>query len=176
MQRVLVLSCSRRKQPDVGLLAAIERYDGPSFRVLRRYLQRQPVDPPDVYILSAEFGLISAEQPIPDYDRRMTPRRADDLKPAVAEALSHIFDVNDGGLPAPSRLLVCLGKDYRRALGGYRGSAAGVLSERFVSGGLGSKLTQLRDWLYEEPSYRPVNQLAGPYQLEVVSTFRVDGR
>jgi len=32
--RLLILSCSQRKRPDSGLLPAIERYDGPVFRVV----------------------------------------------------------------------------------------------------------------------------------------------
>ena len=57
---MLILACSRRKRPDDGLLPAIERYDGPAFRVLRRYLRERPAGAPDVFILSAEHGLIGA--------------------------------------------------------------------------------------------------------------------
>ena len=32
---LLIMSCSQRKRPDLGLLPAIERYDGGHFRVLR---------------------------------------------------------------------------------------------------------------------------------------------
>jgi hypothetical protein len=39
---MLILACSRRKRPDEGLLPAIERYDGPAFRVLRRFLREMP--------------------------------------------------------------------------------------------------------------------------------------
>jgi len=38
-QRLLILSCSQRKRPDPSLLPAIERYNGPPFQVLRRYLR-----------------------------------------------------------------------------------------------------------------------------------------
>ena len=61
MTRLLILSCSKAKRADCGLLPAIDRYDGPFFRVLRRYLRQQPADPPVVHILSAEFGLIPAD-------------------------------------------------------------------------------------------------------------------
>jgi hypothetical protein len=39
---MLILACSRRKRPDEGLLPAIERYDGPAFRVLRHFLREMP--------------------------------------------------------------------------------------------------------------------------------------
>jgi hypothetical protein len=36
--RMLILACSQRKLLDEGLLPAVERYDDPAFRVLRRFL------------------------------------------------------------------------------------------------------------------------------------------
>ena len=34
---LLIVACSQRKQFDAGLLSAIERYDGPTFQVLRKW-------------------------------------------------------------------------------------------------------------------------------------------
>ncbi len=62
--RLLILSCSRRKRLDKDLLPAVERYDGPAFRVLRRFLREMPFEAPDVPILSAEYGLIPHDLPI----------------------------------------------------------------------------------------------------------------
>lgn len=86
-QRLLILGCSKAKTTDEGLIPALNRYDGTAFRVLRRYLRQDPDDPPLVYILSAEFGLIPADQPIPYYDRRMSSIRAIELQPQVASTL-----------------------------------------------------------------------------------------
>ena len=36
MTRLLIVACSRAKRPDAGSLPAIDRYDGPAFRLLRR--------------------------------------------------------------------------------------------------------------------------------------------
>src|SRR5690348_4465403 len=90
MQRLLILSCSQRKRPDLELLPAMDRYDGPSFRVLRRFLSQRPTERLTVYILSAEFGLIPATLPIPDYDRRMTPQRARELQPQALEVIAQV--------------------------------------------------------------------------------------
>src|ERR671937_639945 len=87
--RLLIVACSRRKRADPGLLPAIERYDGPAYRVLRRYLRQHPSQPPDVLILSAELGLVLHTQPIPAYDRLMTPQRARELLPIVCGELEH---------------------------------------------------------------------------------------
>ena len=40
--RLLILSCSQRKRPDRVLLPALERYDGPVFRMLRKFLRSCP--------------------------------------------------------------------------------------------------------------------------------------
>ncbi|NEQ77914.1 MAG: hypothetical protein F6K23_35840 [Okeania sp. SIO2C9] len=49
-RHLLIISCTRRKSLDVGLIPAIARYDGPKFRVLRRFLQQQPSNCQDIYI------------------------------------------------------------------------------------------------------------------------------
>src|SRR5437764_14093390 len=83
---LLLVACSQRKRDTPGLLPAIERYDGPIFRLIRRFRRYRPTGP-TVAILSAAFGLIPADHPIPWYDRRMTPARAHALRPDVERAL-----------------------------------------------------------------------------------------
>jgi len=80
--RLLILSCSQRKRADLVWLPALERYDGPVFRMLRKFLRACPSKEfhPEVFILSAQFGFISANQLIPDYDCQMTPQRASELQ------------------------------------------------------------------------------------------------
>src|SRR4051794_25280888 len=75
-RRLLIIACSDRKYADDRLLPATQRYDGPAFRVLRRYLREQPPEPPAIRVLSAEFGLIDDTTLIPRYDRGMTLERA----------------------------------------------------------------------------------------------------
>ncbi len=111
-RRLLVLACSARKQKDAGLWPAIDRYDGPAFRVLRKALA-DTVDPPDVLILSARYGLIPCDREIPGYDRRLTSGDADALRPGVLRALG---DALAGG--AYAEVGLCLGRDYRRAIAG----------------------------------------------------------
>jgi cytoplasmic iron level regulating protein YaaA (DUF328/UPF0246 family) len=91
--RFLILACTATKRHEVRLLPAIYRYCGPSFRVLRRWLSDHPEAATrlDVSILSAEFGLIPAIQPIPDYDRRMTAARAVELRAQVRATLEHLL-------------------------------------------------------------------------------------
>jgi hypothetical protein len=114
--RLLILSCSQRKRPDLILLPALERYDGPMFRVLRRFLRIWPSkgSHPEVYILSAQFGLISAHQLIPSYDCRMTPQQASAFQPQVLNQLRYILRNKQY-----KELFISVGKDYAAALSGY---------------------------------------------------------
>jgi hypothetical protein len=88
---MLILACSRRKRFDEGLLPAIERYDGPAFRVLRRFLRGGSTNTPNVFILSAEYGLIAHNLHIATYDKVMTPARACELRPLVLAEFNRIF-------------------------------------------------------------------------------------
>jgi hypothetical protein len=144
--RMLILACSQRKRPDEGLLPAIERYDGPAFRVLRRFLRERPADAPNVLILSAEHGLIAHDQPIAAYDREMTLARARQLHPLVLAELDQIF-----GVQTPQDILVFAGRHYLTALGANDASSIPVLNARVCSGSLGRKLAELHDWLHGGP-------------------------
>ena len=80
MCRMLILSCSSRKKPSKEHLPAIERYDGPAFRVVRKYLRERGGPSPIILILSGNYGLIDSSTPICDYDCRMTTMRAKELR------------------------------------------------------------------------------------------------
>lgn len=134
-------------------MPAIERYDGPAFRVLRRYLQNNEAPnesrrtEPDIYILSAEFGLIPANQHIPDYDRRMTRQRAEELYPCVTDDLRCLLNSES---PC-QELFVYLGKEYLGALEDWGKWVPSNVIVRTAQGSPGSRQGQLYDWLYGCP-------------------------
>lgn len=152
MNRLLILSCSRNKRNGTELLPAYERYDGPSFRLLRRFLN-QELNPPSVYILSAEFGLIRSNEFIPFYDRQMTKQRAAELRPAVTAKLKRIIKSrsNEG----KSDVLICLGKDYFQVVDGKEILFSSKPSIKIAEGSPGQKLSCLYDWLYRCPPKLP---------------------
>lgn len=145
--RLLILSCSATKRTDPGLLPAQSRYAGPAYRVLRKALRElaQAVHP-QVAILSAEFGLIAADTPIPWYDRRMDPARAAALAPAVQRELRGLL------ADRPTDVFVHLGRDYLPALGAI---PPGPWQLTYADGGIGRRLGQLRRWL-SAPQQREV--------------------
>lgn len=149
-RRLLILGCSKAKTTHDGLIPAIDRYDGPAFRVLRRYLRERPDPALAVYVLSAEFGLIAADAPIPHYERLMTPARARELSRQVLDTLMHLLNDSDALLDDPKHILFVLGKNYRDALNDYIGTTSDCLLARCVAGRPGQRLAQLKSWLNAE--------------------------
>lgn len=139
-QRLLILACSQRKRSEVGRLTAIERYDGPAFRVVRRFVKIGGAPLPDIYVLSAQFGFIPGTALIPMYDRRMSSSRAGELAELVEAQMSNLY------LECYDHTFVHAGTDYRRILPTSR-----LLSQQltFANGSPGTQLAQLKAWLYQ---------------------------
>jgi hypothetical protein len=145
MSRIVLISCSRRKRKKPEALPAIERYDGPTFRVLRRFLRRRSEQSLDTYVLSSAFGLINAQRLIPHYDHEMTSERARELEPQVASIIGKAVSTkqyNDA--------LICAGGAYTPIL---ERCARETLPVRphLASGTVGRQLTLLHQWLYDAP-------------------------
>ena len=142
--RLLILSCSQSKRPTKGKLPALKRYDGPAFRVMKKYMRECPseVQLPDTYILSAKFGLISADHPIPNYDLRMTPQRVEELQESTQSELEQILNEKQY-----QEFFISMGKDYLRVLDGYESLTSTNLDVTVAQGSMGRKLAELRNWL-----------------------------
>ncbi len=83
--KIVVTYCSGPKRKDGGLLPAIDRYL--SERI--RSLHRQAIANADEFrILSGEFGLLAADQPIPWYDHLLSTEEVGNLAEKVATDLS----------------------------------------------------------------------------------------
>ena len=151
-RRLLLLGCSRSKREGEGLLPAVDRYDGPLFRVLRRYLRDHGDGNLEVHIISAEFGLIPASQPIPWYDRKLTPSRATEIQPVVTSVVDKklVSGVYDGALAV-------LGRTYLQTIDPeLLHRHRDILRVSLTS--VGGQSSLLHDWLHQGPpsSARPL--------------------
>jgi len=145
MRRLLVLNCSEAKVEGTGPLPAIKRYDGPAFRVVRRFLREAQESVLDIgiYVLSAKYGLIPANREIECYDERMTPERAMALRETTSGQLEQALAKH-----RPIQVFLSLGRDYLHAIEGYEEflpAGVEVVCSREPSG---KKLTALKTWLY----------------------------
>jgi hypothetical protein len=156
MSRLLIIGCSRRKRLDPEPIPAIDRYDGPLFRCLRRYLAMHPAQSLRLFVLSAAYGLISADAPIPYYDERLATQRVPAMRHRVMAQLSEQI-----GAETFEEICVCAGHLYQKLL------ELDELDRRtrnliLVGGPSGKQLARLHDWLYGHgPSGGPLGPRAG---------------
>lgn len=128
------------------MLPAIERYDGVNYRVIKK-LQREGRFPSnvDVMILSARYGLIGAETPIPYYNRCMDRARAIELRNQVTEILSSLLRAREF-----DEIFVNMGKAYLGAIDNSLQTLAKENHVTYANGGIGQKMKAMKLWLEEQ--------------------------
>lgn len=147
MRRLLILSCSQRKSSDIDLVPALHRYNGPAFMVVRRFIREEPVVAKqlDVYILSAELGIISAQLLIPNYDKTISSQRAVELNESAVSKLSDIFDTGY------TEACIIMSKRYLAVLEGWQSFIPSGVAVTVITAAQGLSLTKLKEWLYGKP-------------------------
>jgi hypothetical protein len=116
---LVIVGCSRRKRNTLAPVPALELYEGGCIPQLRDRLGglRQ-----SLRILSAEHGLIGADEPLLPYDRPLTPSRAAQLRPQAEAALARTF--LESGFP--HRVLVVAEPLYQGLVNGLLVSLPGT--------------------------------------------------
>lgn len=113
MTTLLVQSCSATKNDVTKPTRAIEVYDGYFFRIIKKAIRegafRSDIE---LRILSAEHGILRADDEITNYDRRMTPSRASELREYVTENLRYC--ISNGEYET---VIMNMGSVYTQAIG-----------------------------------------------------------
>ena len=144
---LLIISCSQRKVQTPEFLSAMDRYDGPTYRCLRKFREAQDGKFPNnlrILIISAKYGLLTPESEIEDYDLEMTAERAEEIRHEVKLDVYHclyFYEIAYGGM---HQVFINLGKTYRRILDGFHW---GSISTMEASGGIGVRTQQMKAWL-----------------------------
>lgn len=113
MSTLLVQSCSAAKNEVTEPTRALDVYDGYFFRIIKKAMREGEFRADlDLYILSAEHGLIGPDAEIVTYDRRMTPDRATELRESVTAEL--IQRIEQGEY---NKVVLNTGLDYEHAIG-----------------------------------------------------------
>jgi uncharacterized protein DUF6884 len=98
MSRMVFAACSRRKLIVHEPVPALDLYQGGCIPQLRGRLGRSPRHRARIRILSAQYGVITADRPLMPYDRHLDPAHAQLLRPAVTKTLAG--EARADGLPS----------------------------------------------------------------------------
>ena len=141
-RELLILGCSQTKQEYAKQLPALEVYDGPFYRMLRKFLrERQWPGNLSIGVLSAKHGLFGVIKEIDHYDLRMSRAIAADQATQCADTLTKWAESH-------TKIYSALGKDYQPAIRPAQDDM-GVAINCF-NGGIGEKLGQVKRFLYDQ--------------------------
>lgn len=158
-RELLLLSCSQKKRETPGPLPAIDRYDGPAYKTLRRHLRENgwPKET-SVAVLSAEHGLFGGLKQIEPYNKRMTREEAAARAPECNAILKGWLDTHE-------YVHVALGKDYLPAIP-IRTQRELKGRVHLLEGQIGEKLHQIKGFLETRqgtPVPKPLPSPGGRY-------------
>lgn len=142
-KKLLIISCSKRKRSSLKKGPAIDIYDGPFFRLLRKY----KLPNVDIFIISAKYGLIHFSNLIELYDLKMSTKIANAIKNDIMLKLKKILQENQY-----KEIVINLGKNYLRVidwleeenLKNYK------IKITFLNGKIGERLQYIKKWLETE--------------------------
>ena len=141
---VLILPCGSAKDPASCAMEAYKRYTGPMWGEARKamgadapkFLEKAGLD---LYILSAEHGLMDAGKLIENYDRELTPERLEEIKgdKTLRETISNTLAQYDPdkihlGTPKKYTKLITdvMGRDYKSVF--PEGSGSGLQKKGII--------------------------------------------
>lgn len=161
MNRIVITSCSQRKKTDQELLPAIQRYDGPGFRLLRKYMNNSN-ERLDIYILSAKYGLLSQTTQIPFYDQKLNKSSQKEFIENVLYQAEQIFSSINS-----NEFFVNLGSLYLRFFNPVIKKISQSNSLVLTAGASGKRLAEMHDWLYRNNSPLLNEQIPKSLEKEV---------
>lgn len=142
---LLILSCSQKKIINPNPLPAIERYDGPSYKVLRKIMSSSNYNNSlDIAIISAKYGLLQPHENIEDYDLKMNKQIAESINNGVAQKLrKRILNKKY------ENIFINIGSDYTLAVNGFNKNLPRNIKILYANGKIGERLSQMKKWLEE---------------------------
>ena len=142
---LLILGCSDKKNDNFSQSPALEVYDGPNYRVLRKFLTENGWPPGLlIKIISAKYGIVDATTLIEPYDKHLDKETAKKIRPKVMQELEKV------GLP--TSVFINLGKDYLPAISCIT-TLFGSEKIIYAEGGIGKKQQAMKKWLHDLPNH-----------------------
>lgn len=140
---LLIISCSQKKVTNPNLLPAIERYDGPSYKVLRKIMNRSDYNNSlDIAIISAKYGLLNPNEMIRDYDLKMNAKIAATIQKKVVSALRKQILKKKY-----ENIFINMGENYMLAIDGFDKNMQSKPKIEYAKGKIGERLSKMKKWL-----------------------------
>lgn len=146
-RRLLILGSTFRRNPSEKTLAAIDRYDGVFFRVVRKHLKQ--VQDVDVVVMIDDLTLVDGNFNLPytpPEGGRWGTQVFSKEKYKEAKAKNEAFLNKKLGTGKYAEIFIAMGKRYAKALPNLTHQKV-VFPTR---GGLGPKATALKEWISGE--------------------------
>lgn len=140
-KKLLVVSCSERKKVELNRMPAIEMYDGPMFRMIRKH---KPFfyNGIDLLIVSAKYGLMKPSLQILNYDKRLSKEQIPELRKQTLARLEK-FTSNENY----KEVRLSMGKDYLSLFDGINNVFSPKCTIKITTGKIGQKLHKTKKWL-----------------------------
>lgn len=149
---LLLISCSETKKKDPGVIPALERYDGTTYKVIKK-AKREGYWPERtrIFIISAKYGLISDQTLIEDYNQKMTNARAIELQTTVSQALDTLLQQD-----RYDHIFVNMGATYTKSTIFSHELLKARQENRLqeATGEIGERLQQTKAWLIRTAKHR----------------------
>jgi hypothetical protein len=184
-ERLLIISCGIAKSDAPGEIRALDRYTGPRFADIKKWMSENPGQKPKIVILSGRFGYLPDWFPIPNYDEKLSSEKAKAFIKLGIGAENTIYkkltDTLANGKTAPIDILgevetghqfrdvmIVAGGDYTPVLNAAvtQLAQAGAISPdaaiNRATGGIGMQRQQMIGWLNAAPKPEPVVKAGDP--------------
>jgi len=140
---LLIIPCSKRKILTLGCeISAIDLYDGPFYRILRKFFRQHDVSQYiDVLILSAKYGFIRPHDLISTYDEYMTSLKAKEFSSNIYNFLKALLNREEY-----QEIFINLGKTYALALADSE-ELLNQYNVFWAKGQIGERMHQLKNWI-----------------------------
>jgi len=143
-RRLLIIGCSNKKNKFDHLETALNVYDGPNYRSLKKMIRSKNFpDDVQIMIISAKYGMIFPDELIGYYDQKMTAKQSELLRSEMKKKLKKYVCEKKF-----NECFINLGKTYRDSIQDF--TFPNYLIPKYADGKIGEKRSEMIKWLNNE--------------------------
>jgi len=143
--RIVIISCSGKKKCFPKAAPALEVYDGPYYKTIRKLKKEgQLSDDVKILIISAKYGLLALSDPIEMYDEKISQKSATELNSTILVKLANEISEQC------EELVINLGKDYLPAIEGIDKVLPHTCKIKRIDGTIIQRRQKLKEYLIHE--------------------------